>query len=262
MRLTVLAVALVAALAGAASALADADPASDMLLTSDVFIPFSQPPGAAAGALKAAVDLAYAHGYRLKVGVVAAATDLGGVPNFLDQPGAYAKFLGTELRSLYVGPLLIVMRAGFGIYDGGRSTAAEERVLAELTVNGSSVDELIGSATTAVQRLVAAGALKSRDITRPYVAVRPTSGRRGRIVKLPYYLGDDSKRSSGTIRIRAAGKIVGVVAIPLRPVRLGQVYFASWRVPRQAPKLLEFCLVGVDPAGNRSLKACGDLTVR
>jgi hypothetical protein len=252
---------LVAVSLGVAAALADADPASDTLLTGDVFLPFSPYTPSTADALKAAVDSAYAKGYRLKVAVIFTESDLGGIPNFFGNPQKYAEFLGSELRRLFVGPLLIVMPAGFGIYDGGRSTAAEERVLGEALVDHSSVDALISSATAAVTRLVAGGALRSKDITPPYGAVLPVTARRGTFAVIHYYLTDDSRRAAATITFSARGKTIGRVKVPLRTVRLSRPYVARWRVPKLAPKLLDVCLVGVDPAGNRGLKSCVKLTV-
>jgi hypothetical protein len=54
---------------------------------------------------------------------------MGSVTALFRRPTRYAHFLGLELRQLYQGPLLIVMPNGYGIYDGGRSTRAEARVL-------------------------------------------------------------------------------------------------------------------------------------
>ena len=71
----------------------------------------------------------YARGDRVKVALIHTAEDLGAIPSLFGQPGEYAHFLGVELGLWYVGPLLVVMPAGFGVYDGGRSTAAAEQVL-------------------------------------------------------------------------------------------------------------------------------------
>lgn len=62
------------------------------------------------------------------------------------------RFLGLELATVYVGPLLIVMPAGFGIYDGGRSTAAESRMLGKLPRPGRLADALTRAAANAVRK--------------------------------------------------------------------------------------------------------------
>src|SRR5262249_50781056 len=74
---------------------------------------------------------------------------LGAIPSLFGKPTEYARFLGTELSMTYVGPLLIVMPEGYGIYDGGRSTAAEQAVLSKLAVDGSTKDALVASAAKA-----------------------------------------------------------------------------------------------------------------
>jgi hypothetical protein len=93
----------------------------------------------AAGAQKGLTQ-AVAAGFRVKVAVIGSQSDLGAIPSLFGKPADYAKFLGTELSLVYVGPLLIVMPAGYGIYDGSRSTAAERAVLSRLTVGGAGVD--------------------------------------------------------------------------------------------------------------------------
>src|SRR5436305_1644314 len=125
------------ALVTAGAVLADGDPASDALIVQNVFFPYPAPPASATGALSTQVEKAYTRGYRVKVAVVASETDLGSVPSLFNKPQDYAKFLGEELQFYYVGPLLVVMPAGYGIYDGGRSVAAEDAVLAKLKVSGS-----------------------------------------------------------------------------------------------------------------------------
>jgi len=86
---------------------------------------------------------------------------------FFNKPGRYANLLGREIASAFIGPLLIVMPSGFGIYDGGRSTAAESRVLKRLPVSGRKSVLLVRSATAAVRRPLDAKALRSKDILAP-----------------------------------------------------------------------------------------------
>jgi hypothetical protein len=102
-RSTVLVVLATLVLTGTAAA--DGDPASDVLYLKNVFLPFPAPPRDAANALQGAVDQAYARRFRVKVAVIASAPDLGSVPELFDRPTQYAKFLGTELRSFYIGRL-------------------------------------------------------------------------------------------------------------------------------------------------------------
>ena len=158
--LRLLAVAMVAAVVGAIAvpaARADGDPASDVLLGSDVFLSFSEgvretPTGTR---LVDAVKSANAGGYRIKVAVIATPTDLGAVGGLFGRPQRYSEFLGQELSFLYHDRLLIVMPAGFGIYDDGRPVAAEQAVLERVQI-GPGVAGLDDAAAKAVVELAGA----------------------------------------------------------------------------------------------------------
>ena len=255
------AVALIGTLA--AGARADGDPASDVLYVQDVFVPYPPPSKAAVASLKQSVAAAFAKGYRVKVAVIAASTDLGAVPELYGKPKAYARFLGQEISTIFVGPLLIVMPAGFGVYDGGRSVAAEERVLASLETGGSSPEDLTHAAATAVQKLRAAGALRSKDIRAPQVYAQPASARRGRIARLSYAVLDDSERTREVVRISAGKTLKAVLRSPLRTAVYSRPHSVTWRVPRslQTGKL-NFCIVATDPSGNKNAPICAQLLVR
>ena len=125
--LAALAAAAAVAAFSAPAARADGDPASDYLLAQNVYFPYQAPSQAASAGLDQATAAVYAHGDRVKVALIDTVTDLGAIPSLWGKPDDYAHYLGVELGLWYGGPLLVVMPAGFGIYDGGRSTAAEER---------------------------------------------------------------------------------------------------------------------------------------
>ena len=185
------------------------------------------------------------------------------MPELFGKPAAYARFLGQELSPVYVGPLLIVMRAGYGIYDGGRATAAEERVLAPLAISESSANDLTVAATQAVAKLTTAGALRSKDIRRPQVYPRPASGTRGSSVRMVYAVLDDSERTKETVRVLAGARQLVSIKTKQRQALYVRAHNVTWRVPRSLPKrALKFCVVAVDPAGNKSPSVCAPLTVR
>lgn len=153
-----LAGALVAAAALVAPrALADGDPASDFLLTQNVFLPFS-------GALTnddrtrfAAYvgDVAKA-GYPIKVAVIAAPVDLGAVPSLFRQPQRYARFLGQELSLRPTQRLLVAMPNGYGFYRPRGSVGRERRALAAVPPAGTAEPRpLAAAAARAVRRLAA-----------------------------------------------------------------------------------------------------------
>jgi hypothetical protein len=62
------------------------------------------------------------------------------------------------------------MPAGYGVHDGGRSTKAERSVIATAPISGPDATALTNSAAHLVHRLVAARALKSKDVTKPLPA--------------------------------------------------------------------------------------------
>jgi hypothetical protein len=249
-------------LALAAGARADGDPASDVLYTQDVFIPYPPPSKASVTALKRSVAAVYAKRFRIKVAVIATAPDLGAVPQMFGKPTAYGRFLGQEISPIFVGPLLIVMRGGYGIYDGGRSTAAEERVLATLPAPGASADELTSAAATAVRKLTATRALRSKDIRKPLVYPQPATGRHGEPVRLQYAVLEDSERTKDTVRILAGRTQKALLKTRMQQAVYVHPHSVIWRVPKsQAAGTLKYCVVATDPAGHKNVPACGQLVV-
>jgi hypothetical protein len=256
---------LVAALAAAAVAIAltaaaargDGDPASDYLLEQNVFFPYASPSRQVRTSLEQAADAVYAHGDRVKVALVYDANDLGAIPSLFGKPSEYARYLGVELGLWYLGPLLVVMPAGFGVYDGGRSTAAEEQVLRALPVSGGSPDELARSATSALQRLAATGSLRSPDVRAPLVTAYPASATRGKPALLRFGLYDDSGRSRARVLVYERSSLLASIASPGRFAIGTRSARVRWLVPTKLEsRQLRFCVVASDAAGNRSEPAC------
>jgi hypothetical protein len=247
----------------AGAARADGDPASDVLYTDNEYLPYDAPSPAAATALKQAIESAYAKHYRVKVAVIGSQVDLGAVPSLWGKPAQYAKFLGTELETFYVGPLLIVMPAGFGIYDGGRSTAAEKRVLDASGVKGSDSDSLTRTAADVVARLLRARALKSKDVKAPFAYAFPASVHRGSITHLKFGISDDSAWSKTIAQVLRGSRALATLKTRLVRVSPRKPVALRWKVPESLPaKGLRLCVVASDGAGNRSVKNCAALTVR
>ena len=255
--LAAVAVVLVALGPSAATGRADGDPASDVLLEQNVYFPYRAPSRAARAALERVADAVYSRGDRVKVALIYSAEDLGAIPSLFGQPGEYAHFLGVELGLWYVGPLLVVMPAGFGVYDGGRSTAAAEQVLRSVEPAGGRPDDLVRGATIAVQRLAATGALRSPDVTAPLVTAHPAIAARGKVATLHFDLFDDSGRSGASVRIYDERSLLATLTTP-RAFRIGtRAATVRWAVPtRLRSRRLRFCVVASDPAGNRSRPAC------
>jgi hypothetical protein len=110
--------------AAPASAVADGDPASDVLLGQDVFLPYSPISPTVQHELYAVTAAARRAGYPVKVALIGARSDLGVVPALFGRPAAYARFLSAELAGVAGGPVLVVMPGGFGLAASGRALGA------------------------------------------------------------------------------------------------------------------------------------------
>jgi hypothetical protein len=142
----------------AASALGDADPASDILYTNSVFYSFDQlPSDAAQKRLNDVVATVTRAGYPVRVALIAKPSDLGGVAALWAKPRQYARFLGLELAYYYKGSLLVVMPSGLGYYRHGQKPDAAYAALRPVQVEAGN-DGLADTAVQAIARLgVAAG---------------------------------------------------------------------------------------------------------
>ncbi len=196
MRARLLVVLLAAGLAAVSlvpAALGDGDPASDILPSQNVFLPYAtilsgrQSP--AERQLVATVAAANAAGYRIKVAVISSGQDLGSVTALIGKPQAYAEFLGRELAFLYRGPLLIVMADGFGVARAGKPLAAQRARLRGIEI-GPGKDGLAEAGTAAVAALASAA---------------------GRPVKVPAKTGSGS--GSSVDRAVLAGAGVALLAV-------------------------------------------------
>lgn len=150
-----MAIAIAAFLLGwsGATALADGDPASDVLASQSLFLP--QDAGASASQqaqLASLMSTAARSGYQIHVAVIASPADLGSIGELWRQPRTYAHFLAQELSLTYRGPLLVVMPDGYGVY-GPSGEASGQSALAGLPSPGA---RLGAAALTATSRLAAA----------------------------------------------------------------------------------------------------------
>jgi len=139
-----------------ARALADGDPASDVLVTQPLFL--AQDAGLTTdqqAQLKALLTAARKSGYPLRVAILASPADLGSITELWRRPASYARFLGQELALVYRGTLLVVMPNGFGLYGPAARSQAQRSALAQQ--GSATVGPGLGaSAISAVTRLAAA----------------------------------------------------------------------------------------------------------
>jgi hypothetical protein len=152
----VLAGVLALLLAAPAASLANGDPASDVLLQAKVYFPTQRVSAQAANSLKAVVNSANVKGYPIRVALIKDATDLGTVPNLLNQPQKYAEFLAPEIGFAYKGDLLVVMPTGLGVTQTDETPAPAKAVEGTQVEAGGSTDGLALTAEEAVKKLSAA----------------------------------------------------------------------------------------------------------
>lgn len=133
-------------------AMADGDPASDVLLLQDVYLPYA--PGVPAPLGKAIANLLKTTrkaGFPLKVAIIAQPRDLGAVPQFFGKPQEYAPFLESEIAFNTKKPLLVVMAAGYG---GAALPAGTETALQGLKAPSAGTGDALGrSAVAAILKL-------------------------------------------------------------------------------------------------------------
>jgi hypothetical protein len=154
--LPVIAVAAALALVAPAPALADGDPASDVLLLQDVYLPYAPGvPGPLGSAITTLLKTTRKAGFALKVAIIATPQDLGAVPQFFGKPQQYAPFLQREIAFNSKVPLLVVMAAGYGAagLPAGTDTALQGL---KPPANGGG-DALGRSAIDGILRLAKAG---------------------------------------------------------------------------------------------------------
>jgi hypothetical protein len=172
-RAALLAILAMLAAAGArpAPALADGDPASDVLVYQPVFYPYAPAPRALEHRLSGLVKSANQQGYKIRIAIIQSPRDLGAVPQlFTKPPAVYARFLGSELSSIWRGRVLVVMPSGYGIEQGAhvvRSSSGVERIVAStggpdaLVLHrlsrpaGTTAADLVSAAERAVRALAA-----------------------------------------------------------------------------------------------------------
>lgn len=140
---------------GAAPALADGDPASDVLATQQLFLPQDAGiPPAQQARLAGLLAAAKRSGYPIRVALIASAADLGSVTELWRQPQTYARFLGQELALAYRGPVLVVMPNGFGFNGFDRPPSAIRAAVSGLSPSAGGA-RLAVATEHAIQHLAA-----------------------------------------------------------------------------------------------------------
>jgi hypothetical protein len=138
------------------TALADGDPASDVLASQTAYVPAD-----AAGSLRdqgllgALTRAAAAAGEPVRVAVIGAPYDLGSISALWRHPQLYADYLGQELAAVFRGDVLVVMPDGLGLY---RAAGVSLRERVAVSRGGPPAGGgLLGAALAGVRRLTSAG---------------------------------------------------------------------------------------------------------
>jgi hypothetical protein len=152
-RALVIAVAVLALLP--ATAVADGDPASDVLLAQDVYYPYAPK---ASKQMTTALNLLLARvrksGYPIKVALIQTPADLGAYPSLFGDTQNYANLLAKEIAFNSHPHLLIVMPSGFG---GDNLGANVDSALKGIKVDDAAKsDGLVQAALAAVARIATA----------------------------------------------------------------------------------------------------------
>jgi hypothetical protein len=163
-------------------ALADGDPASDVLTETPVYFPADAGiPAARQAQLLKLVREAAGRGYPLRVALIAHRSDLGSIGALWNKPNVYSGFLGTELSLVFHGTLLVVMPNGYGVDVIGEpgaaaKTQAAAKPLIRLAPAGSGGAALADSAITAVRRITSAAGIHLTVPSATVAAAGPSGG--------------------------------------------------------------------------------------
>lgn len=170
---------IVALLAGAfaPAALADGDPASDVLTSYPYFLDWDANASPTEQAdLGALLQRAARDGYPVRVAVIAHPDDLGSIAQLWGKPVVYAKFLGIELSYTYTGRVLVVMPDGIGLYSSGQLSQAEYAAAPHLPAPGNGGAALVAGAVAAVRTLASADGHPIAGAIAVHVPSAPSSG--------------------------------------------------------------------------------------
>lgn len=157
-----------------ASAVANGDPASDILIDADAYYPYS--PSVSPKETKRLDTIlaqAVAKKVHMKVALIATNQDLGLVTSLWGKPATYAPFLAQEIAYAFKGPLIIVMPQGVAIHGGEKEETAAAVAAApksfEITTSSDDLAHAAGDMAIAYA--------KTRGITLTGIPANPKNGK-------------------------------------------------------------------------------------
>ena len=153
-------VAMVAAAVAVPAARADGDPASDFLITEQVFYPYySNVPKSEVKQLQTTVADANKKQFTIRVAVITSPYDLGSLSALWQKPQPYCRFLSLELAFAYKNRLLVVTPNGYGYVDGTKPDPAMLALVRKVPIE-KGVPGLLQTADRAVRVLAAKAGVK------------------------------------------------------------------------------------------------------
>jgi hypothetical protein len=153
-RLLALSVALAALAVLPAGALADGDPASDVLISSTLYTPVAQkisPP--VLQQLQRTIEQANAGGFQVRVALILDRTDLGAVPQLYGNPTSYVRLLSAELFYVWKGAVIAVQPGGIGVANIKPLAPAQAAANTIKVAKPATADALAQAATTAIRKI-------------------------------------------------------------------------------------------------------------
>jgi hypothetical protein len=193
-------------------ALADGDPASDVLIQGTVYTPVAQQVSAPVlQQLQSTIAQATRGGFDVRVALILDRTDLGAVPQLFGHPVQYAKLLSAELYYAWKGALIAVQPSGIGVQNIKPLAAAQQAADTVAVASPSTADGLAQAATATIRKL----AVRDHNIT--FTGAGTTQG---------------SSSSSSSI-LSATNILGGVLVVVLVLLFIGQIIVRRRR--RAAP---------------------------
>ena len=224
------AVVVLAALMIPSAALADGDPASDVLVSQLAFVPADA--NASAQQQARLLDLlraAQRAGFPVRVAIIPDSYDLGSVTALWGRPRDYARFLGIELSDVHRQRLLVVMPSGIGFDWQGHPSSAANGQVAKVPVTSAS-GGLLDVAETAVRTLAASAGVRLVPEARAPARRRARSGGGSGVAAILVVVAFLLLVAAGVVALRRRSDRRGRAAPAVAPPPAGRIRL-RWLVP-------------------------------
>jgi hypothetical protein len=181
-----------------AAAVADGDPASDVLLAQDVYYPYAPKVSPQmTKALNGLLGRVRKSGYPMKVALIQTPSDLGAYPSLFGDTQNYANLLAKEIAFNSHPHLLVVMPSGFG---GDNLGSNVDSALKGIKVDDAArSDGLVQAALAAVARIATANGHRTAVPPEATAALSASTA--------------SSKRSTPSVLVYGGPVLVALIAV-------------------------------------------------